>query len=99
MATLRDTKNGSTRQVPLTKKATRVLTELDKNSNYVFQTSDYALRHGWDRLIKRAGISGLRFHDLRREALSRLFEKGLRFLKLQLYQVTAIFVCWPFIQR
>jgi len=77
VVTLRDTKNGSTRQVPLTKKATRVLTELDKNSDHVFHTSDYALRHGWDRLIKRARISGLRFHDLRREAVSRLFEKGL----------------------
>ena len=77
VATLRDTKNGSKRQVPLTKKATQVLIELNKNSDHVFQTSDYALRHGWDRLVKRAGISGLRYHDLRREAVSRLFERGL----------------------
>jgi integrase len=31
----------------------------------------------WDRMIKRAGIVGLRFHDLRHEAVSRFFELGL----------------------
>jgi integrase len=29
------------------------------------------------RLRRRAGVSGLRFHDLRHEAVSRFFEKGL----------------------
>jgi integrase len=28
-------------------------------------------------MIKRAGIVGLRFHDLRHEAVSRFFEMGL----------------------
>ena len=32
---------------------------------------------GWRALIDRAGIVGLRWHDLRREATSRLFEDGL----------------------
>jgi integrase len=36
-----------------------------------------AFRQAWDRLIKRAGISNLRFHDLRHEAISRFFELGL----------------------
>jgi integrase len=27
--------------------------------------------------LRRAGITGLRFHDLRHEAASRLFERGL----------------------
>jgi integrase len=40
-------------------------------------TSDYAVRHAWDRLVKRAGIVDLRFHDLRHEAVSRFFEMGL----------------------
>ena len=31
----------------------------------------------WQRLIKRSGINNLHFHDLRHEAISRLFEKGL----------------------
>ena len=43
----------------------------------VFPVSDYSIRHGWDRLVKRASIDGLRFHDLRHEAVSRFFEMGL----------------------
>ena len=31
----------------------------------------------WRRLRERAGASELRFHDLRHEAVSRFFEKGL----------------------
>ena len=36
-----------------------------------------ALRLGFQRLRKRAGLEHIRFHDLRHEAVSRLFEKGL----------------------
>ena len=43
----------------------------------IFPTTDYAVRHAWDRLVKRAGIVDLRFHDLRHEAVSRFFEMGL----------------------
>ena len=43
----------------------------------MFPTSDCAIRHTWDRLVKRAGIENLRFHDLRHEAVSRFFEMGL----------------------
>jgi len=48
-----------------------------KKSSQVFATSDYAIRHSWDRLVLRAGIVNLKFHDLRHEAISRLFEMGL----------------------
>jgi integrase len=43
----------------------------------VFPITAIALKQAWKRLVKRAGIDGLRFHDLRHEAISRLFEKGL----------------------
>jgi integrase len=36
-----------------------------------------AFRLVWERVKKRAGIVDLRFHDLRHEAISRFFEKGL----------------------
>ena len=36
-----------------------------------------SLTQSWRRLVKRAGISDLTFHDLRHEAISRLLEKGL----------------------
>jgi integrase len=34
------------------------------------------------RAIRRAGIEGLRFHDLRHEATTRLFEKGLNIMEV-----------------
>ena len=77
IALLPDTKNGSRREVPLTTKAVEVLTGLECMSERVFPITDYSIRHGWDRLVKRAGISNLRFHDLRHEAVSRFFELGL----------------------
>ena len=43
----------------------------------VFPISTNALRLAWERAKKRAGITGLRFHDLRHEAISRFFEMGL----------------------
>jgi integrase len=39
--------------------------------------SGNAFRLAWDRLRARAGLADLHFHDLRHEAISRFFEKGL----------------------
>ena len=36
-----------------------------------------AVRLAWERLRMRAECHDLRFHDLRHEAVSRLFERGL----------------------
>ena len=74
---LTDTKNGSKRHVPLTTKALEILAKLERQHESVFPITDYSIRHGWDRLVKRAGIKNLRFHDLRHEAVSRFFEMGL----------------------
>ena len=35
------------------------------------------MRLNWSRIVKKAGITDLHFHDLRHEAISRFFEKGL----------------------
>ena len=77
IAKLWDTKNGSSRLVPLSNQALLVLENLPKNEIQVFATTDYAIRHSWDRLVTRAKIDDLKFHDLRHEAISRLFELGL----------------------
>jgi len=77
VAKLRDTKNGSSRMVPLSNTALLILENLPKYSTRVFATTEYAIRHSWDRLVKRAGIKDLKFHDLRHEAISRFFEIGL----------------------
>jgi integrase len=36
----------------------------------------------WRRAAKKVGIDNLRFHDLRHEATSRFFEKGLNVMKV-----------------
>ena len=36
-----------------------------------------AVKRSYMRAIRQAGIEDLRFHDLRHEATTRLFEKGL----------------------
>ena len=53
---LPDTKNGSKREVPLTTKAAQILHRLPRDEDRAFATTDYTIRHGWDRLVKRAGI-------------------------------------------
>ena len=75
------TKNGESRDVPLSIRATAVLSELtghiDNDPDRVFPMSGNAVRLAFERLRNRAGMPDLHFHDLRHEAISRLFEKGL----------------------
>ena len=71
------TKNGRSRWVPLSTLALNELHLLPRTSDLVFPISDIAFRQAWDRLRKRVGISDLTFHDLRHEAISRMFEAGL----------------------
>ncbi|MFC5556502.1 tyrosine-type recombinase/integrase [Methylobacterium iners] len=71
------TKNGHARTVALTPKAIEVLRALPRTDPRVFPVSGNAVRLAWERLRVRAGLPGLRFHDLRHEAVSRFFEAGL----------------------
>ena len=74
---LRSTKNGHPRTVPLSPRALEIIRSTPRVGSTVFIVSANALRLAWERLRRRAGVSGLRFHDLRHEAVSRFFEKGL----------------------
>lgn len=71
------TKNGYERTIPLTEKSIKVLSLANSDSEKLFSISPNALRLAWVRLTKRASINDLRFHDIRHEAISRFFEKGL----------------------
>ena len=72
-----DTKNGTDRSVPLSSVAIATLDQLPRAaSGKVFNTTYNAIHLAYVRACKRAGITGLTFHDLRHEATSRLFEKG-----------------------
>jgi integrase len=73
-------KNGHPRSIPLTKTAIAILEHLETKTAddaRLFPTTANALRLSWERLLQRAAIEDLRFHDLRHEAISRFFEMGL----------------------
>lgn len=78
VARLHVTKNGEGRTVPLSSTAIAVLEALPRSiDGRVFPTTAEALKKGFTRACERAGIEGLRFHDLRHEATSLLFERGV----------------------
>lgn len=81
IATLPNTKNGKQRRVPLRLSALEILKQLPHKADQAFRTTKYAIRQGWDRLLRHAGIKNLKFHDLRHEAISQFFESGLNLHK------------------
>jgi len=78
------TKNGDSRGVPLSSRAVDVLRALPPSTNgRVFgELTREALKQSFNRAARRAGITGLRVHDLRHEATSRFFEKGLNVMEV-----------------
>jgi integrase len=78
------TKNGHARTVPLSPVALDVFAEVrairgdaDAATDVVFPMKPNAVLLAWRRICARAGIGDLRFHDLRHEAISSFFERGL----------------------
>lgn len=72
------TKNGESRDVPLSSRAIKLLSEMKQSasSENVFDCTKSAVTQAWEHLRARAGRSDLRFHDLRHEAVTRLLERG-----------------------
>lgn len=73
-AHLPQTKNGTARDVPLSTEAVRLLRALPEASP-VFGLTSHDLETRWRRLRDRAGVVGLRFHDSRHVAVTRLSKK------------------------
>jgi len=84
IALLTLTKNGESRGVPLSSRAVAILQGIPSaHGGGVFQNlTKEALKQSFKRAVRRAGIAGLRLHDLRHEATSRFFEKGLNVMEV-----------------
>jgi integrase len=87
VALLPMTKNGTARRVPLSSVALKVLEEnrqapVQSISGVVFDIHPVAMDKAWRRACRTAGIADLHFHDLRHEATSRLFERGLNVMEV-----------------
>ena len=82
-AHLPDTKNGEARTVPLSSTAIAVLRALPRalHGDVFRGVTTEAVKRSYMRAIRRAGIEDLRFHDLRHEATTRLFENGLNIME------------------
>ena len=98
---LPETKNGTSRDVPLSSRAIEVLQGLPRHlSGRVFRSAPAAFSHALAKAVPRARaryeaechesgekpdplfLVDLHFHDLRHEATSRLFEKGLQIMEV-----------------
>src|SRR5688572_8277620 len=79
------TKTGRPRRIPMSKPVEVELRSLKQDASadeHVFSYAHTGLklttfRHAWEGACKKAGISGLRFHDLRHTFATRLRAKGV----------------------
>lgn len=75
-AFLSETKNGESRTVPLSTAAVQVLAALPRHiSGVVIPVKYFTLDAAFKRALNRAGLDDVRFHDLRRTAITRMAEK------------------------
>jgi integrase len=95
-ATLPLTKNGEKRIVPLSPTALHTLAAKERNGERVFSQWKQAdsFENAWKRTLTKLRkdhkaehgqsnfLVDIRFHDLRHEAASRLFEKGLNMMEV-----------------
>lgn len=73
------TKNGHARTIPLSSAALALLKQLHdrKLNDRIVPISASSAKEAWKRLCRRSGLKDFRFHDLRHEAISSFFERGL----------------------
>lgn len=71
---LTETKNGTARDVPLSKEAVRLLRVLPERDR-AFDLSSGQLDVQWRKVRDKAGVEGLTFHDARHAAITKLARK------------------------
>src|SRR3569623_158104 len=82
MIVIPDPKTGKGRErdqiIPLSSVALKLWKKLPKRDDgRVFTMTPDAISHAFARAALRAKVAGVRFHDLRHEATSRFFERGM----------------------
>lgn len=72
------------RTIPMTGEAVKLLESMPRQiTGKVFGIRSDAITKAFIRMCKGLEIEGLRFHDLRREAISRFFERGLNITEVR----------------
>ena len=62
---VRVSKNGHPRPIPLCPRALVIVARVSTNSDRLFDLSSDAVKKSWQRIVKRAKLNDLHFHDLR----------------------------------
>ena len=79
-------KTGVERKIPLTPRAIQILNEIPRHiKGRVFPVSLNNFQRAWRSITRNAEIKNLHWHDLRREACSRLMEQGLSISEVQMF--------------
>ena len=77
------TKTDSPRTIPLSKQAMKILKKEVRNiDGAIWNIQPNSITQAFRRICKKAEIKNLRFHDLRLEATTRLFEKGFNIMEV-----------------
>lgn len=83
VASLDDTKNGTARKVPLSKKALELLNQIpERPDGRCFSLRPNTVTNYMAIIREKAGVKDIRYHDMRHEATSRAFEKGLDIMEV-----------------
>lgn len=69
-------KIGNDQVVPLLARCWEIVQRQPRTEERIFPYHEETMTTAYQRARKRAGVDGLRFHDLRHEGISRLFERG-----------------------
>jgi len=69
-------KKGNDQEVPLLGRSWEVLLRQSGQRGSVFPFKGASVSTEWQRARNKAEVAGARFHDLRHEGISRLFEQG-----------------------
>ena len=76
------TKNVDDSHIPLTKIAIELLSNLTQSSQFIFPISANCLRLACERFRNKSNIKGLRFHNLRHEAVLSSLKWVFQFQRL-----------------
>lgn len=77
-----ETKTDIPRTIPLSPRALEIIQNDMPSTGYIWNIKPDSITHAFERVCRKANIQDLRFHDLRHEATSRLFEKGLNIMEV-----------------